>query len=253
MKKEIGVLMLVGSVLLSGCGPDKSAPVSQGSMSQPSSVQINAQNDNAESNMNLVVASEDQKVKLYANKEEGKGFNGVTLDVNGVTKEFDWTFTSTGSKPVALYTDLTGDGAEEAVVIMQTANGTQLDNYDIHVLNPKDLSEIKVQDFKDIVSQNIKSQVSKNDDGTLSITVETQGEKKKLKYNFDPSPDYNQSELGFGAIIIYYVEEQTIKLNFTGSVGTSPITACEFTATYTFNRDKNEFVVDQIDVKPVEE
>ncbi|GGG03675.1 hypothetical protein GCM10010912_55510 [Paenibacillus albidus] len=63
----------------------------------------------------------------------------------------------------------------------------------------------------------------------------------------------DQSELGFGAIIIYYVEEQKIKLNFTGSVGTSPITACEFTATYTFNRDKNEFIVDQIDVNPVEE
>jgi len=175
------------------------------------------------------------------------------LDVNGVTKEFDWSFTSTGAKPVVLYTDLTGDGAEEAVVINQTGKGTQLNNYDIHVLNPKDLSEIKVQNLKDIVSQNIKSQVSKNGDGTLSISVETQGKEKKFKYNFDPAPDYDQSELGFGAIIIYYVEEQKIKLNFTGSVGISPFSACEFTATYTFNRDKNEFIVDQIDVKPIEE
>ncbi|MFE0556581.1 hypothetical protein ACFW1P_11730 [Paenibacillus sp. NPDC058910] len=249
MKKEIGLLMLVGSILLSGCGSDKSAPVSQESTSQPSRVQVN---DNAESNMNFLVASEDQKVKLYANKVEGEGYKGVTIDVNGVSKEFDWTFTSTGSKPVVLHTDLTGDGVEEAVVIIQTANGTQLDNYDIHVLNPKDLSEFKVQDFNDIVSQNIKSQVSKNYDGSLSITVETQGKETKFKHNFDPSPDYNQLELGFGAIIIYYIEEQKIKLNFTGSVGTSPITACEFTATYTFNRDKNEFVVNQIDVKPVE-
>ena len=253
LKKEIGMLLLVGSVWLSGCSSDKSVPVSQGSTSQPSDIQVNAQNDNAEPKMNLVVASDDQKVKLYANKEEGHGYKGVMLDVNGVTKEFDWSFTSTGAKPVVLYTDLTGDGAEEAVVINQTGKGTQLNNYDIHVLNPKDLSEIKVQDLKDIVSQNIKSQVSKNGDGTLSISVETQGKEKKFKYNFDPAPDYEQSELGFGAIIIYYVEEQKIKLNFTGSVGISPFSACEFTATYTFNRDKNEFIVDQIDVKPIEE
>lgn len=252
LKQEIGILMLAGSLVLSGCGSDEPTPVSQGLTIQSPSVQVNAHNDNRESDMSLVVASEDQKVKLYANKEEGEGFKGVKLDVNGVTKEFDWSFTSTGAKPVVLYTDLTGDGKEEAVVIIQTAKGTQLDNYDIHVLNSKDLSEIKVQDFKEIVSQNIKSQVAKNNDGTLSITVETQGKEQKFKYNFDPSPDYNQSELGFGAIIIYYIEDQTIKLNFTGSVGTSPIAACEFTATYIFDREKNEFIVDQIDVKPVE-
>lgn len=240
MKKEISVLMLVACVLLSGCGSDKSAQIS-----------LESTSNSAESNMNFVVASKDQKVKLYANKEEGTGYLGVKLDVNGVTKEFDWSFTSTGSKPVVLYTDLTGDGEEEAVVIIQTGKGTQLDNYDMHVLNPKDLSEIKVQDFEDVVVKNIKSEVSKNDDGTLSITVETQGKEKKFKYYFDPSPDYDQSELGFGAIIIYYVEEQKIKLNFTGSVGTSPFAACEFTATYAFNRDKNEFIVDQIDVWPV--
>lgn len=84
MKKEMGLLILFGSVMLSACDSDSSVQIPQESASQPSSVQVNAPNDQDGSSMNFVCASEDQKVKLYATTDS------VMLDINGKQKDFHW-------------------------------------------------------------------------------------------------------------------------------------------------------------------
>ena len=41
-------------------------------------------------------------------------------------------------------------------------------------------------------------------------------------------------------------------LNIPGSIGISPIYVADVRITYQFNRTNNEFLVEQIDVKPIE-
>ncbi|OPA72905.1 hypothetical protein BVG16_31530 [Paenibacillus selenitireducens] len=226
MKKEIGVLMLLSAVLLSGCGSDE--PVK------------------------LIEASENEEVRLYAVNETDDEVHGVTVEINGSQKNFDWNILNTGTKPQVFYTDLTGDSKEEAVIIINTGRGTELDTFDIHVINAEDLSEIKVQNHEEIVANQIETHVSKNADDTLDITVKTKEKEDNFDSNIELAPNYNQDELAFGGVVIYQVEHQKIILSLGASVGISPQYVCSVNVTYKFDHAKNEFIADQIDFAPNE-
>lgn len=250
MKKEVRTLMLLSIFALSGCGLDKSKTVTQETV-KDANEQVTTQSEQ-NNDTKLIGASDDEKVKLYALNEAKNEIKSVTLDINGKQKSFDWEIPDTGTKPQLFYTDLTNDSKEEAVIIIQTGRGTGLDNYDIHIINAEDLSEIKVQSYEDIVANEIKSNVVKNDDGTLTITAKAQGKESKFDYDFDPAPDFNQDKLAFGGVVIYSLENQRIKLNIPGSVGVSPTYVVDFNITYKFDSTKNEFIVDQIEIIPIE-
>ena len=250
MKKEIGTLMLLSIFTLSGCDLDKSTTSTQETV-KVSSEQGTTQSEQ-KNGAKLLGASDDEKVKIYASNEAKNEIKGVVLDINGKQKNFDWEIPDTGTKPQLFYTDLTNDSKEEAVILIQTGRGTGLNNYDIHVINTEDLSEIKVQSYEDIVAHDIKSNVVKNDDGTLTMTVKAQGKESKFDYDFDPAPNLNQDELAFGGVIVYALENQKIKLNLPGSVGVSPVYVVDFNITYKFDSSKNEFIVDQIEIIPIE-
>ncbi|KOS64127.1 hypothetical protein FJQ98_12940 [Lysinibacillus agricola] len=241
MKKRMGTLLMLSAVMFSGCNSDNQEENKQEKTSQEMpSEQVTIPQD-----AKLIGSSENGEVELYAEA------NGVKLDFNGKVKDFDWTFyDDIQTKPQVFYTDVTGDGNEEAVIIIKTGNGTGLDTDEIHVVN-KDLTEIKVQGYEDIVANNIESNVVKNDNGTLGITVKVQGKEHNFDYEFDPAPDLQQDQLAFGGIIIYFLENQKIKLNLVGSVGVSPTYVADFNITYKFDSTKNEFIVDQIEFKPV--
>ena len=245
-KEKMIVVILVGGILLSGCGINETNSATQGVAEDVSNREVTAQKEQ-EPNMKLIQSSEDQKVKLFQTESEP----GVTLEINGTNKHFNWDFPETGTPPQLLFNDLTGDGKEEAIVIIQTGRGTGLDTYDIHVVNANDLSEFGVQGYEEIVADQIQSKV-KDEDGTLTINVMLQGKEYTFTHSSDPDSNYTQDELGFGAAVIYYVENQQIKVNFTGSVGASPIPVCEFTAVYKFDTPTKKFIVDTIEVKPIE-
>jgi len=253
VKKEIAVWLLMGAFLVAGCEADStgSNPPEQ---SEPPSRQVTIE-PKQEMNQTLhwLGSSEGGQVKLYDNREAKDSHHIFTLEINGNTKDFDWYYLGDmGTDPQVHYTDLTGDGKEEAVVIIQTGRGTGLNNYDIHVVNADDFSEIKVQRYEEIVADHIESHVAKNGDGTLAIAVEALGQAYNFDYDFDPAPDYDQDELGFGGVTIYRLENQKIKLNLPGSVGISPTYVCDFNVTYACDKAKNEFIVDQIEVEPIE-
>lgn len=246
-KEKMFVVMLVGGILLSGCGINELNSVTQGVVEDSPNREVTAQKEQ-EPNMKLIQSSEDQKMKLFQTESEP----GVTLEINGTNKHFNWDFTETGTPPQLLFGDLTGDGKEEAIVIIQTGRGTGLDTYDIHVVDANDLSEFGVQRYEEIIAGQIQSKVLKNEDGILTVNVMVQGKEYTFTHNSDPDSNYEQDKLGFGATVIYYVDNQQIKVNFTGSVGASPIPVCEFTAVYKFDSPSNKFIVDTIEVKPIE-
>jgi len=109
-------------------------------------------------------SSANKEVKLY------KKGDGVKLEFNGKMKDFNWNNPDdTGTESQVFYIDMTDDGDEEAVIILQTGRGTGLDNYDIHVVD-QDLQEIKVPHYEEIVAQHMESNVVKKDFETLNIT-----------------------------------------------------------------------------------
>jgi hypothetical protein len=253
LKKEIASLILLSAVLFGGCQSDSLVSIQQERVVSPTMQVTKKPKQETNSKLKLIGSSEDEQVKLYANIETEDAIERVTLDINWRTKDFDWSISHhSGTKPQLFYTDLTGDGKEEAVIIIQTGRGTGLDNYEIHVVNSDNLSEIKVQRYEDIVAEHIKSRISKNDDGTLAITVISQGQVGNFNYDFDPAPDYHQDELAFGGVVIYTLDNHKIKLSLPGSIGISPTYVCDFNITYTFDKADNEFIVDQIEVEPVE-
>ncbi|MDN4604888.1 hypothetical protein P5G61_26925 [Paenibacillus sp. F6_3S_P_1C] len=253
MIKEIASLMLLSVVLLGGCQTESLGAVQQERVESPTKQVSTKPEQETNSKLKLIGSSEDEKVKLYAVKETEDAIERVTLDINGRAKDFDWSISRhSGTEPQLFYTDLTGDGKEEAIIITQVGRGTGLDIYEIHVVNSDSLSEIKVQRYEDIVAEHIESRVSKNDDGTLAITVNSQGQEYNFNYDFDPAPDYHQDELAFGGVVIYTLDNHKIKLSLPGSIGISPTYVCDFNITYTFDKVDNEFIVDQIEVKPVE-
>ncbi len=246
----MGIFMMLCTVLLSGCEIDHSGNVTKAS-GQPSNEQDTKQPDQEDASK-LIAASPNKEVKLYKIEELKAGLKRVSLHINGKQKKLEWNMPNTGTKPQVFYTDLTGDGEKEAIIIIQTGRGTGLDIYDIHVIQAEDLSEIKVQRYDDIVAKQIKSKVTKNGDGTLAISVKTQGKEYHFDYDFDPAPKHKQDELYFGGVVIYGVENQTINLYLGASVGISPSYVCDFNITYKFDRAKKEYIVDQIKVEPVE-
>lgn len=146
LKKEFGAILLLSAVMLSGCGSDN--------IQKQDSNEVSATQQDTK-DAKLIGTSEDKKVKLY---EEA---NDIKLDVNGKVKNFNWENPgNTGTDPQVFYTDVTEDGGEEAVVIINTGRGTELDIFDIHVVD-EDLHEIKVPDYKEITENYIKSNVVK--------------------------------------------------------------------------------------------
>lgn len=175
---------------------------------------------------------------------------GVTVAVNGVKKGFNWSFsTLEESKPQVFYTDVTGDGNEEAIIIVNKGKGTGLSIDELHVLNSKDLSEIKVQNYEEILAEHVETNVNQNGE-ILEIKVNVQGKVTKFDYNFNAGSNFNQDELAFGGVVLYTLEDQKIKLNIPGSVGVSPTYVGDFDIVYQFETSKNEFIVDQIEFIP---
>lgn len=155
MKNEIGVLLLVSAVLFSGCASEEPRTTVQRPSEPSTNHEVTTQQPEQEkqgTNEIITWSSENNEVKLAPVKVTDYGYEGVTVAVNDVTKEFDWSFHSLDD-PQVFYTDVTGDGNEEAIIIFNIGKGTGLSLNEVHVLNSKDLAEIKVQSFEEIVDE----------------------------------------------------------------------------------------------------
>lgn len=237
--------MLLSAVLLSGCGSENSGSDKQGGTGESPNKQVTTQpiqDTNAKEKL-IIASEENENVKLYAVNETDGQVQGVRVDVNGKQKEFDWNIVDTGTKPQLFYTDLTGDGKEEAVILIQTGRGTEFNTYDIHVLNAEDLSEIKVPNALDVAKEEVDSKVIQKADA-LDITVNIQGKEYKTTY---PTQDDNYSDkLIFGAINIYSIENQKIVATVAGNVKQIEFVGSVI-ITYSYDSASNEFKAEKIE------
>lgn len=244
--------MLLSAVLLSGCGSDKPATVTQGADESPSK-QVTTQPEQ-DTDAKLVGTSENEKVKLYETTD------GVIVDVNGSQKKFDWKIIGGTSEPRVSYVDLTGDGKEEAVITLVTGQGTNLDTNEAHVLNGENLSEIKIQNVEEIVAD-IETEVNQNGNELL-IKAKAQGKEYKFSKKVSElalahkKDDKFENKLYFGDMILNNLKDQKLTVNIGGFVrpidGVLPDYVCTVHVTYKYDQALNEFVADQIEVTPDE-
>ncbi|MGG4049081.1 hypothetical protein [Paenibacillus favisporus] len=194
-------------------------------------------------------SSENKEVKLTPVKEGQYSYESVAVDVNGVNKAFDWSF-STTEDPRIYYTDVTGDGKEEAVIILNKGKGTGLNIDELHVLDGTDLSEIKVQSYQEIVAGQIETGVTRKNDQTLAIKVKSQGKEHQFDYHV-AGINFKQDKLSFGGVIYYWMKNQQIVTTLGASVGISPQYVGDFQITYKFDQAENKLIADQIRFEPV--
>lgn len=205
------------------------------------------------SDKKIVWSSENNEIKLIPQKAVNGNYQGVTVEVNEMKKGFDWVFpTAEESGPQLFYMDVTGDGNEEAIIILDKGRGTDSSINEIHVLDNTDLSEIKVQNYEEVLAQQVQTEVAQSGD-SLEIKVKVRGKESQFTYEYDAPSGLNQEELTFGGVVSYSVKDQRIELTVPGSVGVFPTYVADFEFIYKFDADKREFTVDQIDVEPLGE
>lgn len=231
--------------VFSGCASDKPASSSQ-DVKQP----VTSSMEKEQEPSKLLSASENGEVELFETT------NGVIVDVNGSPKKFDWKILKGVSNPQVFYVDLTGDGKEEAVIIMVTGYGTELDTNEAHILNGENLAEIKIQSVEEILA-GIETEVNQKG-GELLIKTKAQGKEYKfskkiseLALAHDPDDQF-ENKLYFGNVILNNVKDQKLTVNIVGSVrpidGVLPEYVCTVHVTYKYDQTLNKFAADQIQI-----
>ncbi len=231
--------------VFSGCASDKPA---SGSQDVKQSVTSSMEKEQEPSK--LLSASENGEVELFETT------NGVIVDVNGSQKKFDWKILKGVSNPQVFYVDLTGDGKEEAVIIMVTGYGTELDTNEAHILNGENLAEIKIQSVEEILA-GIETEVNQKGDELL-IKTTAQGKEYKfskkiseLALAHDPDDQF-ENKLYFGNVILNNVKDQKLTVNIVGSVrpidGVLPDYVCTVHVTYKYDQALNKLAADQIQI-----
>lgn len=231
--------------VFSGCASDKPA---SGSQDVKQSVTSSMEKEQEPSK--LLSASENGEVELFETTD------GVIVDVNGSQKKFDWKILKGVSNPQVFYVDLTGDGKEEAVIIMVTGYGTELDTNEAHILNGENLAEIKIQSVEEILA-GIETEVNQKGDELL-IKTKAQGKEYKFSKKIsefalahDPDDQF-ENKLYFGNVILNNVKDQKLTVNIVGSVrpidGVLPDYVCTVHVTYKYDQALNKFTADQIQI-----
>ncbi|WIV21298.1 hypothetical protein QPK24_11755 [Paenibacillus polygoni] len=250
MKKVIGLVILSGTLLLSGCSYGYEDPP-PGTYTQGRDEVEQVTSDTKLDHGEMITSSENEEVRLYSVNVIKDEYQGMVVDVNGKQKEFDWNFINLVD-PQIFYTDVTGDGKAETIIVLNTGKGTAMSINEIHVLD-ENLDEINVQDVLKVVSERISSQVTKKNDTTLSIQVQFDNKELDLEHPVDSDYILNQTELGFGAIMYHKVEDQKIKTIATGLIGMAPTYAASFEISYKYVAESNEFIADEIQFIPSED
>ena len=240
MKKPFVSLVLAGVLLLSGCSTNKARVVSP-----ITEALTDTQIDTVSSHPvkhRLIGASPNKEVKLYALQESKGTVTRILLDIHGKQKAWNWEAIDTGTPLQVMYTDLTGDQQEEAVIMINTGRGTELDTYDVHVIRTSDLTEIPVPDAVQVAEQETNSTIRKQGD-RLNITVDIHGKKYTVTYPAEDDAYFDQ--LRYGSISIYSIHNHQLTATVSGNYHIAMF-AGDVKITYRYDSASQRFKPDQL-------
>ncbi len=119
-----------------------------------------------DSDIKLIASIPEEKIYLYALNEEedqilrAEMYQGLILSVNGKKQLFDWeTIAMIVDLPQLSYVDLNGDKKKEIAIILSRGRGTGIVHQTIHIINPENFTEYKVENPLDIIKDNVETQI----------------------------------------------------------------------------------------------
>ena len=153
----------------------------------------------------LIASIPEEKIYVYGlneDKTDGR-YKNVILSINGINKVFNWR-TLVGLVgleeqylPKLNLSDLNNDGKKELVIVLKEAGGTGISINTVHIINPENFTEYKVEDPLDIINKNISTKISSKE-----IEILKNGTIEKSFAN-----DYDISKVFFEDYINYAILE----------------------------------------------
>ncbi|KMY42797.1 copper amine oxidase N-terminal domain-containing protein [Peribacillus loiseleuriae] len=174
---------------------------------------------------NISIAPENKNVKLYPMKVNKYGaYIGMIVEIEGKKQQFnDWRSVDSRYKPVIQYIDLTNDGKKEVVVLYTEATGTEMHLGKVHIINPTNFKELKIESLDEIIKKHIQSKVEKYDDRVeVKVTVDNGFESVNKIADDTKNKNYYFDNVGFGAVIYYKIENGRLIATASGYI--SPAT-----------------------------
>ncbi|MFJ5625719.1 copper amine oxidase N-terminal domain-containing protein [Peribacillus loiseleuriae] len=194
------------------------------------------------------IAPENKNVKLYPMKvDKYGGYIGMIVEIEGKKQQFnDWSSIDyIRYKPVVQYVDLTNDGKKEVVVFYTEATGTGMHLGKVHIINPTNFKELKVESLDESIKKHIQSKVEKYDDRVeVKVTVDNGFESVKKIADDTNNKDYYNDKVGFGAVIYYKIENGKLIATAAGSISPAAFVG-ELKITYGFQGD--QFVAEKLE------
>lgn len=182
------------------------------------------------------VAPENNKVKLYPAKVDEYGaWNGMVLEINGEKKQFEnWKGGDSTHKPVVRYIDLTNDGTQEVIVSYTKGTGTGVHLGQVHVINPNNLEEFKVESLDETVEKHVQSTVEKYGDRVeAKVAIDNEPVSVKVIPDNAENKDFYNDEVTFGSSIYYSIEKGKLTAKITGNISPAAVVG-ELKITYGF-------------------
>lgn len=176
---------------------------------------------------------------------------GMNLIVNGDSHPFtswegmwNWRY-----KPVIHVEDLTNDGREEFAVINTLGYGTGLMQKEVHIINLQNHKEFPIESFEDITKEWIDSSIT-TQDGKVTASVKIKGE-EEIKHVLEEykglPPDYFYSELGFGAVVYYFIDNGKLTARLGASASTVTFSGDVFIE---YKYEDGRFLADKVSYAP---
>ena len=161
----------------------------------------------SQSHGTVIACLNDGSAWLSAASLNGDQSSDMTLSINGKTKSSPWkAYGESALLPKLSYADVDGDGRNELIVNLCEGQGTGTSSWEMHVLNPEDLSEIAVQSPLDAIKSRVVSTV---DESGVKITIDNQ---KAIEFSAEDIlkkgavKDHWFSNLAVGSIVDYSVD-----------------------------------------------
>lgn len=151
----------------------------------------------------LIASIPEEKIYLYGlnRNESDSNYKNVILSINGINKVFNWKTSAVLEAqylPRLYLSDLNNDGKKELVLILNEDGGTGIFKNTVHIINPENFTEYKVENPLDIINKNITTKISSKQIEILKNGI--------IEKTFK-MPSYNVSKVFFEDYIDYTVLE----------------------------------------------
>lgn len=113
-----------------------------------------------DSDIKKIASIPEEGIYLYALNKKDTMYKGLILSIKGIKKVFDWeTISLIEDLPELNYLDLNGDNSKELVIMLSKGRGTGSIHKTIHIINPKDFTEHKIEDPLAIIKDKVETKI----------------------------------------------------------------------------------------------